>query len=274
MKVISAIVLLFFTTVNFSQTISRDVQLQYGDEKQHRLDLYLPDTINTRTPVLILIHGGAWMMGGNEYTEKHARDLRDKGMVVANVDYRYVSDEVHAADLLNDIDQAIDFVSKQSVTYGFSQTGYHIAGVSAGAHLALMFGYTTSRKIKSITALCAPSRLDTEEMLQFIQKNGLLPNIELLANAKYSGKGKPNIAFTAISPYSQIANIPTLLIHGTDDPLVPYQQSVDLSALLQKNNVDSKLITMAGKGHDVGMNEPDSEKIVLDSIVDWINSHL
>lgn len=273
-KRMSIIVLFLFVSIAFGQDKSQDIPLQYGTDKQQNLNLYLPSTIDTKTPVLILLHGGAWMMGGNEYTVKHAKDLRDKGLIVANVDYRYVSNKIHAADLLHDIDLAINYISTISKNYGYANDGYHIIGVSAGAHLALLYGYTTVKNIKSITALCAPSRLDSEEMLQLIQKNGLLLNIELLANAKYPGQGKPDKAFTAISPYSQIENIPTLLIHGTNDPLVPYQQSVDLLGLLQQKKVDSKLITMQGKGHDVGMNQPDSEKTVLDAIEDWIRNHL
>ncbi len=266
------VLLLFVSTLGACQTQPGDIQFEYGPDKQQNLDLYLPSTMNADTPVLILLHGGAWMMGGNAYTAKHAKDLRDRGFVVANVDYRYVNEKVHAADLLQDIAMAIDYVAAKSTNYGYTKEGYHIAGVSAGAHLALLYGYTV-KNVKSITALCAPSRLDSEEVLQFMQKNGLLRNIELLSNANYPGKGSADKAFTAVSPYAQIENIPTLLIHGTNDPLVSYQQSVDLLALLQQKKVDSKLVTMEGKGHDVGMNQPDSEKTVLDAIASWIKNH-
>ncbi|AWI25390.1 alpha/beta hydrolase [Flavobacterium pallidum] len=273
MEKISTIVLFLVVSICFGQNKSQDVHLQYGTDKQQNLDLYLPATIDAKTPVIILLHGGAWMMGGNEYTAKHAGDLRDRGFVVANVDYRYVSKDVYFIDLLTDIESAMDYLYQNADKYHYAKAGYHLVGISAGAHLALLYGYTTVKKVKSITALCAPSRLDSEEALRFIEKNGLLHNIEWLANASYPGKGKPGKAFTTISPYSQIENIPTLLIHGTKDTLVPYQQSVDLLALLQRKKVDSRLITMEGKRHDVGMNQQDSEKIVLDAIVDWINTH-
>jgi len=270
-KVAFQILFILSSAITFAQ--SKDLHFKYGKEKQQNLDLYLPVKVDAKTQVVIMLHGGAWMLGGNEYTIKHARDLRDLGFIVANVDYRYVNNQNHYKELLSDIDSAFDYVSKQSAIYGYAKKDYHIVGLSAGAHLALLYGYTSNRNIKSISSLCAPSRLDQEVMFQFAKKWNFLKNIELLADAEYSVSGQPDKAFTIISPYSHIKNIPTLLIHGTQDDLVPYQQSAELYTKLQENKVISKLVPMEGKGHDVGLNQPDSEKKVLQEIVNWITTY-
>lgn len=246
---------------------------RYGKFLQNTLDLYLPKSITQKTPVIIMLHGGAWMMGGNEYTAKTARDLRDRGFVVANVDYRYVNDSVHCKELLKDIDNAVVFMKKVSKTYHFKNSGYHMSGISAGAHLALLYGYTLKQNIKSIAVLCAPTRLDDAAELELIRNNGLLHNIELLADAQYIPGTKPDAKFTDVSPYSHIKSIPTLLFHGNKDDLVPYRVGVFMFEKLQTAKVKSKFVTMEGKGHDCGMNQPDSEKIVLDEITNWVNQY-
>ena len=246
------------------------LHLQYAPAKQNTLDLYLPDTYSETTPVVILLHGGAWMMGGNEYTDKTAKDLRSRGFIVANVDYRYVSTTVHGSDLLMDIDQAFTFLQQKSKEYHFKHNGYHMAGISAGAHLALLYGYTSHKNIKSIIALCPPTRLDNVESLLAFQKNNLVKNVELLANASYTPGTKISNNFTAVSPYAHVKAIPTLLFHGDKDNLVPDSQSKFLYQVLTQKKIVAKFITMEGKGHDCGMNQPDSEKKVLDETVKWI----
>lgn len=274
MKGFRALLLLFVlsnATLVFSQ---KDLmQQRYGQFPQNTLDLYLPKAITPKTPVIIMLHGGAWMMGGNEYTAKTSRDLRDRGFIVANVDYRYVNDSVYCNDLLNDIDNAVNFVKKASATHNFKSTGYHISGISAGAHLALLYGYKHKDNIKSIAVLCAPTRLDDPTEVEFIKSLGLLHNIELLADAKYIPGKELDKKFTAISPYANIEPIPTLLFHGDQDQLVPYRVAPFMLQKLQAQKISSKLITMQGKNHDCGMNQPDSEKVVLDGISDWVREY-
>jgi len=249
------------------------MHLQYAVAKQNTLDLYLPKTYTEATPVIIVLHGGAWMMGGNEYTDKTAKDLRNRGFVVANVDYRYVNDTVHARGLLMDIDKAVTFVQKKAIEYHFKTNGYHMAGISAGAHLALLYGYTSLKSIKSISALCPPTQLDDPATLAALQKNNLVKNVELLANATYTPGSLPGPRFTTVSPYAHIKAIPTLLFHGDKDDLVPYTQSIFLYEVLQQKKVISKFVAMEGKGHDCGMNQPDSEKVVLDEITKWVEAY-
>lgn len=245
--------------------------LAYGKSSQQVLDLYIPDGNLNNMPVVILLHGGAWSMGGLEYTGKHAQDICNKGFVVANVDYRYVSAKISAKDLLADIQAAVTYVSNLSSKYGYAKKDYHIVGISAGAHLALLYGYS-NKNVKSITALCAPSRLDSAEVLEFLKKNGLLEMIEKLAGAKFNVNG-PNPAFVAISPFKNISNTPTLLIHGDADPLVNVSQSQNLYAELKTKEVESKLVIREGKGHDVGMNSVDTEIQNINDITDWIIKH-
>jgi acetyl esterase/lipase len=262
--------LLFTFCSSFGQSKSFS-HLAYGTSSQQALDLYIPNGDLKDVPVVILLHGGAWSMGGLEYTSKHAQDICDKGFVVANVDYRYVTEEISAKDLLADIQAAVAYVSDVSGKYGYAKKGYHIVGLSAGAHLALLYGYT-KKNMKSITALCAPSRLDSVEILEFLKKNGLLDVIEKLAGAKFNPTGT-NSAFIAISPFKNISNTPTLLIHGDADPLVNVSQSQNLYAELKSKDVESKLLIRVGKGHDVGMNSPDTEAENIKDITEWIIKH-
>jgi acetyl esterase/lipase len=267
------LLLLLITGNAYSQQTKDIRKLQYGTHKQNILDLFLPASYTNKTPVVIVIHGGAWNLGDQYFTENVAVGLRERGFVVANIDYRYVSDSVHAKDLLADIDNAVSYMEKISKDYHFKSSGYHVSGVSAGAHLALLYSYTSNKKIKSIEALCAPSILNDAEILAFINGLKVLKNIEQLANDTYTLGTKPSAKFTAISPIAQITQVPTLLVHGTKDESVQYKNSELMYAQLQKQKVPSKLLTMPGNGHDVGLNQPDTAKIVFDEMAAWIKKY-
>lgn len=262
--------LLLGSLTAFGQT-QKISHFSYGKSPQQILDLYTPNKDLKNLPVVILLHGGAWSMGGLEYTSKHAQDICNQGFIVANVDYRYVTDKISAKDLLDDIDKAVSYVSNLSGKYGYVKNGYHIVGISAGAHLSLLYGFT-KKNMKSITALCAPSRLDSPEALEFMKNNGHLDIIEKLAGTKIETIGT-NSGLIKISPFNNISNIPTLLIHGNADNLVNVSQSQNLYAELKRKGVEAKLIIREGKGHDVGMNTPDTEIQNIKDITDWIVQH-
>jgi dipeptidyl aminopeptidase/acylaminoacyl peptidase len=42
---------------------------------------------------------------------------------------------------------------------------------------------------------------------------------------------------------------PTIIVHGTSDELVPYNNSVFLTNELEKKGVKNKLVTIEGAGH-------------------------
>lgn len=274
MKMKKTLLIAFLLAIATNLQAQLDIKhIPYGENKKQTFDLFLPAKVDKNTPVLILIHGGAWVMGGNEYTEKHAMDLRDRGLVVANVDYRPVSPNVHGKDLIADIAAAVEKVKAASKDHGFANEGYHISGISAGAHLALMYSYTTDKPVKSVTAMSAPTRLDDPEMLDYARRFNLVLPVQLLAETTLENKPENLEKLKKISPYAFVKNVPTLVIHGDKDELVPISQARYLYEILQRDKVDSKFIVMEGKGHDVGMNQPDSEKKVLDAIVDWTKSH-
>lgn len=42
---------------------------------------------------------------------------------------------------------------------------------------------------------------------------------------------------------------------------------------LTQHRILSRLVPMVGKGHDCGMNQPDSEKKVLDELSAWVKKY-
>src|SRR5271163_4919913 len=64
----------------------RDLQYVEGGHERNRLDLYLPERAKGRLPLIVWIHGGAWLAGGKENCP--ALPFAAKGYAVASINYR------------------------------------------------------------------------------------------------------------------------------------------------------------------------------------------
>src|SRR5690606_22831055 len=80
-----------------------------------------------------------------------------------------------------------------------------------------------------------------------------------------------NKILKSISPYYFITKNtpPVLVIHGTDDGLVPYSQSVSLIAELKAHNVPCMLIPKQGKDHGWPYEKQDE-----DACLNWFDKYL
>lgn len=64
---------------------------------------------------------------------------------------------------------------------------------------------------------------------------------------------------------------PTLLIHGTDDTDVPYDQSVMMAEQLEKHGVEFRLITIPDAEHGLGGGDPKLIKGAYEAMLSFVN---
>jgi acetyl esterase/lipase len=98
-------------------------------------DLLLPNKPNSKGPLLVFVHGGAWISGGRQAYQGLAQGFADRGIATALVSYRLsnspaVQHPVHAQDVANAIAALV------KAPKGFDPKRVFISGHSAGAHIA------------------------------------------------------------------------------------------------------------------------------------------
>lgn len=118
--------------------VERD--LAYGSDAQQRLDLYVPEHAE-RAPVLLMLHGGAWMIGDKGHpgvvAGKVARWL-PKGCIVASANYRMDRSHPDPLQQADDAARALAYVQRHAATWGGDPARVLLIGHSAGAHLAAL----------------------------------------------------------------------------------------------------------------------------------------
>ncbi len=86
-------------------------------------------------PVLVYLHGGAWVWGSPATHRKLTHRLAEQGFLTLSVDYRLAPEHPFPAGL-NDCVHAIHFAARNAERWGGDPERLVLAGDSAGANLA------------------------------------------------------------------------------------------------------------------------------------------
>ncbi|MFM2307744.1 MAG: hypothetical protein RLZZ367_2413 [Bacteroidota bacterium] len=224
--------------------------IKYGPAMRNVMDIALPANRDANTPVVILIHGGAWIMGDKGYFLKEIEQFADAGIACATINYRCASDitKVHHPDLPNDVKLAIDYIASKSAKWQVSTQRFGLAGHSAGGHLALITSYTLNDgRIKACCNWAGPIDLTDEEQLKITGCKEML-KIYMGFNPKNESDFEK---CRQASPYWTVTStsVPTMLLHGTEDIGIPYSNAVKMKAKLDQLGVPNEFHTFQGSGH-------------------------
>jgi acetyl esterase/lipase len=173
-----------------------DERIAYGAEP-----LQFADVRNADADALaIVLHGGSWKATYNLTHLAHLCILLgEEGVPTLNVEYRRVGDPGGGwPGSLEDVLRAVEFASTRA-------RRFVLVGHSAGGHLALLAAKRTGVPVVALAAVCDPPTWRNDAVAAF-----------------FAGKRPPPEA----SPLAQApAGVPTIVVHGTADEVVPFGQS-------------------------------------------------
>ncbi|MFC5625486.1 alpha/beta hydrolase [Algoriphagus winogradskyi] len=223
----------------------------YGPNSTQLLDVYLPAGRSIeKTPLLIYIHGGAWIEGSKDEFKQFKNSLSS-----AFPEYAFVSINYSLYNLANgtnkfptqenDVIEAISYVVSKTDEWNISDT-IILAGASAGGHLALLHAYKHKPfgNIKAVVAFFPPTDLAELYDFSFLTVTGL-------GGLLGGNPGERPEAYAASSPITFVdsQSVPTIFFHGTDDTVVPISQSFLLEKALTEADVAHNFIIVPNQGH-------------------------
>lgn len=110
--------------------------------KRGLLDIYLPVNQGKRRPVLLQVHGGAWMMGHkSQQAQPLLHRMVEMGWVGVSINYRLAPRDAYPAQII-DVKKAIVWVKQNIAEHDGDPDFIVITGGSAGGHLSLLAGLT------------------------------------------------------------------------------------------------------------------------------------
>jgi len=208
----------------------RNIPYGPGGVRQ-QLDVYRPRFIpEGGCPVLLQIHGGAWMMGdkGSQalplmYT------LASRGWIVVAANYR-LSPSVGFPTHLHDCKSALCWIRENGREYGMNPDFVAVTGGSAGGHLSALMGLTGNRRELQ------PDHPDTDTSVQacipfygvydMLVRENQHPNRQvyerfLRGKVMYESPQENPQLWDLASPIAQVhPDVPPfMVVHGTHDSL-------------------------------------------------------
>jgi acetyl esterase/lipase len=255
--------------------VLRDIEYIPGGGKAQSLDLYLPGKSDGLLPLIIWIHGGAWLGGDKERCP--AVPLTARGYAAASINYRLSQQAIFPAQI-EDCKAAIRWLRAHAKQHNLNPDRFGVWGASAGGYLVALLG--TSGGVKDlegaggnleffsrVQAVCdwfGPTDFTQMEAHAFTpgkpfnHDSADSPESKLIGGALQENKDKARRAnpITYITPDDP----PFLIMHGDKDPIVPHHQSELLAAALKKVGVEVTLHTVKGAGH--GFGAPEINKMV------------
>ncbi|MBW7675014.1 alpha/beta hydrolase [Chryseobacterium chendengshani] len=244
--------------------------LNYGEHKRQKMDIFLPAEYAQDSPVVLIIHGGAWKYGRKEHMIKIQKMLYANNIPSINMNYRLVSKHFTYKDQLDDINTVIEKFNSLSEKSELLPNNYILLGESAGGHLALLYGYRNSDKIKKIISLSGPTDFYSPEYLNSFYSQYTSGTVQKMVGTRFDRKNLSE-EFQKASPIANITNVPTLLFQGNQDFLVNQKQGLALDSALTAKNIPHKFIFMDNTGHAPRFfSKVKRENIIYPNILDWI----
>ncbi|MDG4839672.1 alpha/beta hydrolase [Micromonospora sp. WMMD967] len=228
------------------------------------VDLVVPVAAPRPVPVLVWIHGGAWLFGSPKQPPEWLMEADpftaaiDAGFAVASAQYR-LSGEAPFPAQLDDVTAAVRWLRRHGGTVGVDGARIGVWGESAGGHLASMVALRGNDQddngVQAAVCWYAPSNLLT--MQSQAHPSGTIDHDaadspeSLLIGAALTEHPELGRAASPITYVTDQAP-PMLLIHGDQDVVVPVGQSEELAAALTAVGAEVELSVVPGADHCFG----------------------
>ncbi|MBP5156595.1 MAG: alpha/beta hydrolase [Treponema sp.] len=198
-------------------------------------------TAGPALPVIVSVHGGAWVYGDKERYQFYCMDLARRGFAVVNFTYR-LCPEFRFPAPLEDIDLVFRFIQEHAAEYGLDTGRVFAVGDSAGAHLlglylctrsnpdfagTLPFETCTSPAIRAAALNCG--------IYDTVAAYKLDPNMQEILKDFMPGGGS-SAEQEQLSVISHLSSgLPPLYVMSSTDDFLKYQNPILIRALCDKN---------------------------------------
>jgi len=226
-----------------SVKVERDIVYARYGTREVKLDLYLPmQPASDKIPCIVVVHGGGWRSGDKSRFAPIAGALAEQGFAVACIGYRLLPEVELPAPVL-DCKAAVRWVRANAAQHGLDPERIGAIGGSAGGHLVAMLGTSDSvatlegdggnpgisSRVQAVVAMATPA-----DLTRMGDRQNLGADLAKL-----------------ISPVTHVTknSAPVLLMHGTNDAVVPMTQSELLLEKYRQAGAKAELVKIEGGAH-------------------------
>lgn len=243
-----------------------DQQYSYATATSLKLDVWQAQTKES-VPTVIYYHGGGWFFGDRTGAVPFLMPWLARGWNVINVEYR-MSGTALAPAAVEDARCALRWVYRNAKQFHLDTDRIIVTGHSAGGHLALMAGMLQESDGLDNDCPADPAMGEPEmKVAAVVDWYGPTDVPDLLEG---SNRKTYAVAWLGslidrtreaqrVSPlqYVRAGLPPIFIVHGNEDPVVPYSHSERLHELLDAKHIPNQLYTIQYGKHGAFGSEND-----------------
>jgi acetyl esterase/lipase len=263
-------------------TFKPNIEYTKVEDISLKLHLITPRDVKGPLPLIVYVQGSAWGPQNTFNNVPQLSELAKNGYVVATVQYRTSAQSLFPAQI-QDVKTAIRFLKAHASDYKIDPNKVGVWGDSSGGHTASLVGTTNdiakfegvgyndqSSKVQAVVDFYGPT--------DFLRMNDFPSDID--HNAANSPESRliggpiqenPEKAQEA-NPINYITSddAPFLIMHGDQDRLMPYNQSVLLYNALKAADHEVTMYKVEGAGHGIGFSQPN----IYDTVTKFFDNQL
>lgn len=258
--------------------------LVYNAGKGLKYDLYIPAAVEAEanTPLLLLVHGGAWNSGNRQDISYACKYYAKHGCIAATLDYSLVSDkhpEVTIYTMLDEITECIGAIKAYLAEHGYKAPRIAIGGFSAGGHLALLYSYSRAAEspipIAFVFEKVGPS--DFGEKAWGAEMSAGLVSAGTGRKVAAADLGLPESQHlvASLSPVSCVTanTVPTIFAYGGKDNLVKGHHRDVLAEALATNGVAHVAVDFPNSHHGM-WSDPDRTEEFRKAVLTYCQTYM
>jgi acetyl esterase/lipase len=255
------------------------------DGQSLQLDAYLQQGTDPH-PTVVYVHGGGFVTGDKRPCPSYVlENYSRRGFSVISVNYRLAPQHPFPA-AIDDVTAAIAFIKQHAKVWNIDPAQMVLTGESAGGLLSALVGATLEggNKVAAVIPLFGETDLDLRVSEDPCCMDGhaaprpeggcISPGLAAFLGFQQVSTDEQREILRRASTVSHIRRdlAPYLLIHGTRDFGVPFEQSVSLHEAMKKCGADCTLLPVVGGGH--GNWSPQQWQEVEAATFGWLEQRL
>lgn len=247
-------------SATFAQNrVTAEANIEYSNpDNQHlQLNMARPAEGNGPFPAVICIHGGGFRAGTRDGYNNLITQLAERGYVAVTVTYR-LAPKYQFPAAVYDVKAAVRWLRANAAKYHIDPNKIGVTGGSAGGHLAQFLGVTggvkefegdggnpgQSSSVNCVVNYYGPSDF-TKSYGKSVDAADVLP---LFLGGDLKTARQRHVLSSPLYWVTPNA-APTLLLHGTEDNYVAFEQAVWIYDRLNNAGVEVELISFPGSKH-------------------------
>ncbi|MEZ6045929.1 MAG: alpha/beta hydrolase [Planctomycetaceae bacterium] len=249
----------FTTELSAEVKLIPDIEYANVDGQSLQLDLHMPEGVE-KPQLVVWVHGGGFRGGSRK--DSKIPWIPEEGYAMASISYR-LSDKAIFPSQIHDCKGAIRWLRAHADEYGYRADKILIAGSSAGGTLVTLIGTSggvpelegdvggnldQSSRVEAVIDFFGGTDLELRLKTQPGRFNSPDPFLSKVLGGTISEKIELARLTSAVTHISK-DDPPLLVLHGTEDNAVPFNQSERIVDLYKEAGLTVEFIPIEGAGH-------------------------